>query len=214
MGSYHLRDWLSRQPPAVERKPYHWPKGVKERPLEAKKGKQLTCAERWAAVDAEKKVTDTLEITAESKGTDSDDTHGLAEWERINSAMEPPGEYCTQRDVMKEGRDAESHLTQLDMSETCLEEADSANEANDDPDVLEATHAAVANNPEEDLRLRYLAAAASTNDDELVAESDHRYSHFERKGETLHLEDYAHELAFLPDLSEEVPIELDYNGTN
>ncbi|POM67522.1 Hypothetical protein PHPALM_16464 [Phytophthora palmivora] len=25
-------DWLSRQPPAVERKPYHWPKGVKERP--------------------------------------------------------------------------------------------------------------------------------------------------------------------------------------
>ncbi|POM75788.1 LOW QUALITY PROTEIN: Hypothetical protein PHPALM_7057 [Phytophthora palmivora] len=38
--------------------------------------------------------------------------------------------------------------------------------------------------------------------------------HFERKGETLHLEDYAYELVFLPDLSEEVPIELDYNGTN
>ncbi|POM75449.1 LOW QUALITY PROTEIN: Hypothetical protein PHPALM_7452 [Phytophthora palmivora] len=54
----------------------------------------------------------------------------------------------------------------------------------------------------------------SSSDDEPVAESDHRFAHFERKGETLHLEDYAHELAFLPDLSEEVPIELDYNGTN
>ncbi|POM77374.1 Reverse transcriptase [Phytophthora palmivora] len=31
---------------------------------------------------------------------------------------------------------------------------------------------------------------------------------------TLQLEDYAHELAFLPDVSEEVPIELDYNGVN
>ncbi|POM63286.1 LOW QUALITY PROTEIN: hypothetical protein PHPALM_27416 [Phytophthora palmivora] len=89
-------DWLSRQPPAVERKPYHWPKGVKERPPEAKKGKQLTCAERWAAVDAEKKVTDTPGITAGSKGSDSGDAHGLAELERINSAMEPPSEYCTQ----------------------------------------------------------------------------------------------------------------------
>ncbi|POM69958.1 Hypothetical protein PHPALM_13701 [Phytophthora palmivora] len=129
--------------------------------------------------------------------------------------MEPPGEYCTQRDVMREGRDAGSHLTQLDMSETCVEgQADSADEANDDPDVFEATHDAIPNNPEEDLRLRYLAAATSTNDDEPVAESDHRFAHFERKGETLHLEDYAHELAFLPDLSEEVPIELDYNGTN
>ncbi|POM70726.1 Hypothetical protein PHPALM_12795 [Phytophthora palmivora] len=125
-------------------------------------------------------------------------------------SRQPPAQ-----DVMKEGRDAESRLTQLDMSETCLEgQTDSANEANDDSDGPEATHDAIANNPEEDLRLRYLAAAASTSDDKPVAESDHRYTDFERKGETLHLEDYAHELAFLPDLSEEVPIELDYNGTN
>ncbi|POM70810.1 Hypothetical protein PHPALM_12701 [Phytophthora palmivora] len=198
-------DWLSRQPPAVERKP----------PPEAKKGKQLTCAERWAAVDAEKKATDAQEAVAESKGIYSDDQDGVAELERINSAMEPPSEYCNQRGVMKEGRDAESHLTQPDMSETCWEgQADSADEAYDDSDGLEATHDTITNNPEEDLWLRFLAAAASASDDELVAESDHRFTHFERKGETLHLEDYAHELAFLPDLSEEVPIELDYNGTN
>ncbi|POM74427.1 Hypothetical protein PHPALM_8612 [Phytophthora palmivora] len=88
-------DWLSRQPPAVEPKQYHWPKGVKERPPEAKKGKQLTCTERWVAVDAEKKATDTPGTIAESKGFDSDDPGGLAELERINSAMEPPSEYCT-----------------------------------------------------------------------------------------------------------------------
>ncbi|POM73052.1 Hypothetical protein PHPALM_10138, partial [Phytophthora palmivora] len=321
-------DWLSRQPPAVERKPYHWPKGVKERPPEAKKGKQLTCAERWAAVDAENKATDTPGIIAESKRIDSDDPDGLAELEGINSAMEPLSECRNKQGVIWEERDAESHLTQLDMSETCLEgQADSANEGNDDSDVLEATedttannpeeglrlrflaaaasasdgepatdtpgiiaeskgtdsddpdglaeleginsameplsecrnkqgviweerdaeshltqldkpetclegqadsaneanddsgglkatYDAIANHPEEDLRLRYLAAAASTSDDEPVAESDRRFTHFERKGETLHLEDYAHELAFLPDLSEEVPTELDYNGTN
>ncbi|POM73947.1 Hypothetical protein PHPALM_9154 [Phytophthora palmivora] len=39
------------------------------------------------------------------------------------------------------------------------------------------------------------------SDDEPAAESDHRFNHFEREGETLHLEDYAHELAFLPDLT-------------
>ncbi|POM80886.1 Hypothetical protein PHPALM_1217 [Phytophthora palmivora] len=80
-------DWLSRQPPAVERKPYHWPKGAKERPPEAGKGKQLTCAERWAAVDAEKKATDTQGVIAESKGIYSDDPDGLAELEGVNSAM-------------------------------------------------------------------------------------------------------------------------------
>ncbi|POM71295.1 Hypothetical protein PHPALM_12154 [Phytophthora palmivora] len=171
--------------------------------LKKKKRKQLACAERWAAVDAKKKVNNDQEAVAESKGIYSDDQDGVAELERINSAMEPPGEGRTQQDVMKAERRAESHLTQLDMSETCLEgQADSANEANDDPDVLEATHDAVTNNPEEDLRLRYLAAAASTNDEEPVAESDHRFTHFERKGEALHLEDYAHGLAFLPDLNE------------
>ncbi|POM75448.1 Hypothetical protein PHPALM_7451 [Phytophthora palmivora] len=125
-------DWLSRQPPAVERKPYHWPKGVKERPPEENKRKQLTCAERWAAVDAEKKATDTPGVIAESKGIYSDDPDGLAELEGTNSAMGPPSECRTQRGVMKAGRDAESHLTQLDMSETCLEgQANSANEANE-----------------------------------------------------------------------------------
>ncbi|POM64567.1 LOW QUALITY PROTEIN: Hypothetical protein PHPALM_19887 [Phytophthora palmivora] len=207
-------DWLSRQPPAVERKPYHWPKGVKERPREAKKG-ELTCAERWASADAEKKATDAQGVIAESKGTYSDDLDGLAELEGINSAMEPPIECRNQRGVMGDVRFAESHLTQLDTSETCLEDqTDSANEANDDSDVLEATNDAIANNPEEDLRLRFLAVAVSASDDEPVAESDHRFSDFERKGETHYLEDYAHELAFLPDLSEEGPIELDYNGTN
>ncbi|POM75789.1 LOW QUALITY PROTEIN: Hypothetical protein PHPALM_7058 [Phytophthora palmivora] len=106
-------DWLSRQPPAVERKLYHWPKGVKERPPEAKKGKQLTCAERWAAVDAEKKVTDTPGIIAESKGIDSDDPDGLAELEGINTVMEPLSECRNQQGVIWEERDAESHLTQL-----------------------------------------------------------------------------------------------------
>ncbi|POM66877.1 Hypothetical protein PHPALM_17196 [Phytophthora palmivora] len=207
-------DWLSRQPPAVERKPYQWPKGVKERPPERKE-EAVNVRRTRPAVDAEKKVTDAQEAVDESKGIYSDDQDGLAELEGISSAMEPLGECRTQQDVMTEGRDAESHLTQLDMSEICLEgQTDSANEANDDSDGPEATHDAITNNPEEDLRLRYLAAAASTSDDEPVAESDHRFTDFERKGEALHLEDYAHELAFLPDLSEEVPIELDYKGTN
>ncbi|POM81066.1 Hypothetical protein PHPALM_1022 [Phytophthora palmivora] len=188
-------DWLSRQPPAVERKPYHWPKGVKERP-----------PEKGGAVN---------EVVAESKGIYSDDQDGLSELEGINSAMEPPSECRNQQGVMGEERDAQSHLTQLDMSETSLEgQTDLANGANGDSDELEATNDAMANDPEEDMRLRFLAAAASASDGEPVAESDHRFTHFEREEETLHLGDYAHELAFLPDLSEEVPIELAYNGVN
>ncbi|POM62384.1 LOW QUALITY PROTEIN: reverse transcriptase [Phytophthora palmivora] len=186
-----------------------------ELPPEAKKGKQLTCAVRWAAVDAEKKVTGTPGIIAESEGIDSDDPDGLAELEGINSAMELPSECRNQQGVMEEERDAEIRLTQLDTPEADLEsKPDSATEANKDSDELDATDDAMATDPEEDLRLRFLAAAASASDDELVAESDHRFTHYERKGETLHQEDYAHELAFLPDLSEKVPIKLDYNGTN
>ncbi|POM61379.1 hypothetical protein PHPALM_29615, partial [Phytophthora palmivora] len=205
-------DWLSRQPPAVERKSYHWPKGVKERPPEAKKRKAVN---RWAAVDAEKKATDTQGVIAEPKRIDSDDPDGLAELEGINSAMELPSECRNQQGVMEEGRDAETHLTQLDTPEADLEsQTDSAIEANEDSDELEATDDAMAADPEEDLRLRFLAAAASACEDKPGAESDHRFNHFEKKGETLHLEDYAHELAFLRDLSEELPIELDYNGVN
>ncbi|POM59440.1 hypothetical protein PHPALM_31836 [Phytophthora palmivora] len=208
-------DWLSRQPPAVERKPYHWPKRVKERPPEARKGKQLACVERWAAVDAEQKVTDAQEVVAESKGIHSGEQDGLPELEGINSAMEPPSECRTQQGVMEEEGDAEIRLAQLDTPEADLEsQTDSANEANEDSDELEATDDAMATDHEEDLRLWFLAAAASASDDEPVAESDHLFTHFERKGETLHLENYAHELAFLPDLTEEVPIELDYDGVN
>ncbi|POM72530.1 Reverse transcriptase [Phytophthora palmivora] len=97
-------NWLSRQPLAVERKPYHWPKGVNERPHEAKKGKQLTCTERWAAVDTEKEVNDAQEAVAESNRSYSDDQKGLAELEGINSAIEPSSECRNQQGVMREER--------------------------------------------------------------------------------------------------------------
>ncbi|POM79876.1 Hypothetical protein PHPALM_2355, partial [Phytophthora palmivora] len=97
-------NWLSRHPLAVERKPYHWPKGVNERPHEAKKGKPLTCTERWAAPDTEKEVNDAQEAVAESNRSYSDDQEGLAELEGINSAIEPSSECRNQQGVMREER--------------------------------------------------------------------------------------------------------------
>ncbi|POM75494.1 Hypothetical protein PHPALM_7400 [Phytophthora palmivora] len=128
-------DWISRQSPAVDRKPYHWSKGVKERP--PRKGKQLTCAERWTAVDAKQKATDAQEVVAESKKSYSDDQDGLDKLEGINSAMEPPSACRNQQGVMEEERDAEFHLTRLDTPKVGLEgQTNSTKEDNQDSDGL------------------------------------------------------------------------------
>ncbi|KAI9998238.1 hypothetical protein PInf_002583 [Phytophthora infestans] len=68
-------------------------------------------------------------------------------------------------------------------------------------------------NPTETLRQHYLAIAA-TEDEQEDDVDDSKTDIFERSGTDLELTDYAHELAFLPDLTEVEPTELDYGAPN
>ncbi|KAI9981163.1 hypothetical protein PInf_010793 [Phytophthora infestans] len=67
--------------------------------------------------------------------------------------------------------------------------------------------------PTETLRQHYLAIAA-TEDEQEDDVADGKTDIFERSGTDLELTDYAHELAFLPDLTEVEPTELDYGAPN
>ncbi|KAI9993013.1 hypothetical protein PInf_015068 [Phytophthora infestans] len=67
--------------------------------------------------------------------------------------------------------------------------------------------------PAETLRQPYLAIA-TTEDEQEDDVDDGKTDIFERSGTDLELTDYAHELAFLPDLTEVEPTELDYGAPN
>ncbi|KAI9981745.1 hypothetical protein PInf_009514 [Phytophthora infestans] len=67
--------------------------------------------------------------------------------------------------------------------------------------------------PMDTLRQHYLAIAA-TEDEQEDDVDDGTTNAFERSGTDLELTDYAHELAFLPDLTEVEPTELDYGAPN
>ncbi|KAI9981993.1 hypothetical protein PInf_009781 [Phytophthora infestans] len=67
--------------------------------------------------------------------------------------------------------------------------------------------------PMETLRQHYVAIAA-TEDEQKDDVDNSKTDIFERSGTDLELTDYAHELAFLPDLTEVEPTELDYSAPN
>ncbi|GMF41166.1 unnamed protein product [Phytophthora fragariaefolia] len=68
--------------------------------------------------------------------------------------------------------------------------------------------------PEKNLHLRYLLAAELDNDERGEGEPGRHDDVYERVPNSLALEDYAHELAFLPDLNDVVPTRLDYSADN
>ncbi|KAI9980323.1 hypothetical protein PInf_026455 [Phytophthora infestans] len=67
--------------------------------------------------------------------------------------------------------------------------------------------------PMDTLRQHYLTIAA-TEDEQKDDVADGKTDTFERSGTDLELTDYAHELAFLPGLTEVEPTELDYGAPN
>ncbi|GMG17810.1 unnamed protein product [Phytophthora fragariaefolia] len=68
--------------------------------------------------------------------------------------------------------------------------------------------------PEKNLHLRYLLTAELDNDERGEGEPGSHDDIYERVPNSLVLEDYAHELAFLPDLTDVVPTRLDYSADN
>ncbi|GMF50532.1 unnamed protein product [Phytophthora fragariaefolia] len=83
-------------------------------------------------------------------------------------------------------------------------------------DEIEVSDVALADDPEEDSRLRFVAAMAMCEDESItvVDISATDPAEFKCSANEIDLEDYAHELAFLPDLTDSAYTGLDYSGSN
>ncbi|GMG18214.1 unnamed protein product [Phytophthora fragariaefolia] len=83
-------------------------------------------------------------------------------------------------------------------------------------DEIEVSDVALADDPKEDLRLRFVAEMAMCEDESItvVDNSATDPAEFECSANEIDLEDYAHELAFLPDLTDSASTVLDYGGSN
>ncbi|GMG17673.1 unnamed protein product [Phytophthora fragariaefolia] len=117
------------------------------------------------------------------------------------------------------------HLSRVDFArqETAelsaeSEEGGSVREAIDSllSDEIEVSDVTLADDPEEDLRLRFVAAMAMCKGKSItvVDNSATDPAQFECSANEIDLEDYAHELAFLPDLTDSASSVLDYGGSN
>ncbi|GMF69560.1 unnamed protein product [Phytophthora fragariaefolia] len=98
------------------------------------------------------------------------------------------------------------------------EEGSSVREAIDSllSDEIEVSDVALADDPEEDLRLRFVAAMAMCEDESITAVDNSAAdpAEFECSANEIDLEDYAHELAFLPERTDSASTGLDYGGSN
>ncbi|GMF27707.1 unnamed protein product [Phytophthora fragariaefolia] len=98
------------------------------------------------------------------------------------------------------------------------EEGSSVHEAIDSllSDEIEVSDVALAEDPEEDLRLRFVAAMTMCEDESIIVVDNSATdpAEFECSANEIDLEDYAHELAFLPDLTDSASTVLDYGGSN
>ncbi|EGZ05638.1 hypothetical protein PHYSODRAFT_342423 [Phytophthora sojae] len=72
----------------------------------------------------------------------------------------------------------------------------------------------MSSDPEEDLHLRYLLAAKYEEETADQGDSAEGSAEFEHQATNLELDDYARELAFLPDVTEAKSTQLDYEATN
>ncbi|GMF46373.1 unnamed protein product [Phytophthora lilii] len=72
----------------------------------------------------------------------------------------------------------------------------------------EISNNSLADDPLDDLRLRYIASANA------LISSEEASNEFDHEGPEVPFEDYAHELAFLPDLTMPASTTLDYDGDN
>ncbi|GMF51328.1 unnamed protein product [Phytophthora fragariaefolia] len=128
---------------------------------------------------------------------------------RVDSARHETAEL---NEALRTARELSAQLS-ADSEEGC-----SVREAIDSllSDEIKVSDVALADDPEEDLRLRFVAAMAMCADGSItvVDNSATDPAEFECSANEIDLEDYAHELAFLPDLTDSAHTVLHYGGSN
>ncbi|GMF45118.1 unnamed protein product [Phytophthora fragariaefolia] len=214
-------EWLAQQAPAVERRQYAAPGGVRSRPLDAPHGS--TCEERWKQLD-------------ERTGTDDVTKHGVINEissnqadssisEEVNALSCPfdAGEHEDLRHDKHrawepgENRSANEGINATGQPEYQVDEVGPANVTEPvyvtiaglqemDDEITDST----TDDPLADLHLRYAASANALMNDMDGGNGDE----FDYEGNEIHFKDYAHELAFLPDLTVPASTILDCDAPN
>ncbi|KAI9981758.1 hypothetical protein PInf_009528 [Phytophthora infestans] len=104
-------DWLSHQPPAVERRKYPTPTAVERRsPVES--GPELTCAERWRRIEAD---TEAGDYEKRRGNADVISTSGVTRGDpAINSAFKLEDVRADHTSVLHDGQDVSYQLTKFE----------------------------------------------------------------------------------------------------
>ncbi|KAI9998095.1 hypothetical protein PInf_002429 [Phytophthora infestans] len=105
-------DWLSHQPPAVERRKYPTPTAVERRPPPVESGPELTCAERWRRIEADAEAGDyekrrgNADVISTSAVTRGDPA--------INSAFKLEDVRADRTSVLHDGQDGPYQLSKFE----------------------------------------------------------------------------------------------------
>ncbi|GMF52143.1 unnamed protein product [Phytophthora fragariaefolia] len=192
-------EWMERQPPAVERRAYFPPIKIARRPEgddRSRRGENSADAvsgprEMIAALRRVREASDGLDGPVVSLTQDEDGSNRVPA-STVDSAESAENNLVEPR-VEKRGNppDRGRQTGEINVSDDMLDD-----------------------DPEKNLHLRYLLAAELDNDERGEGEPGRHDDVYERVPNSLALEDYAHELAFLPDLTDVIPTQLDYSADN
>ncbi|KAI9980134.1 hypothetical protein PInf_026801 [Phytophthora infestans] len=104
-------DWLSHQPPAVERRKYPIPTAVENRPSPVENGPELTCAERWRRIEAD---TEADEDQRRRDNADVKSTSGVTRGDpAINSAFNLEDARADRTPALHDGQYVSYHLSKF-----------------------------------------------------------------------------------------------------
>ncbi|KAG3239169.1 hypothetical protein PI124_g15891 [Phytophthora idaei] len=193
--------WLAAQPPSVERPDYPEPQGLATRPpqdsLECP-GDRLTCAERWDKIMDDRART---EATQTSGVTTGDPIEVQFSGSSSDSEISDTHEYTLANEdspALPHGHVAATKVVDTVPSVRSTPTVN-ARKMEDAIVTLESTYVSV-------------ARVLTTEGNE--ASDNTRADHYEHPASKIGLEDYAKELAFLPDFTEESNTTIDYGSPN
>ncbi|ETP20798.1 hypothetical protein F441_05568, partial [Phytophthora nicotianae CJ01A1] len=205
-GCKLYEDWLSKQPPAVEKPDYVAPTEVQKRPIDEfahRRDNRLTCAGLWERVLRENGERGETMVDGENDGeildTSADDTPEPvpADFSRTLSAQTPPT-----RGARPGVNERYTDVSTTSSSDGTAEDGDKnkpypRGDSEDPVSVLERTYISVAQ-----VLTTEGSEPTGNGDDDAV----------EHEPNVVELEDYAQELAFLPDFTEISVTELAYSA--
>ncbi|GMF52888.1 unnamed protein product [Phytophthora fragariaefolia] len=197
-------EWLAQQPPAVERRQYAAPGGVRSRPLDAPHGP--TCEEQWKQLDELTGTDDGTENGVIDEVSSNQADSSISEAANASSCPIDAGEHEDPSTIMLDPSWSEAPFLDGMGGVTEPVYVTVAGLQKMDDEITDST----IDDPLADLHLRYVASADALINDMDGGNDDE----FEYEGNEIHFEDYAHELAILPDLTVPTSTILDYDAPN